>query len=59
MVLDSRAEKAMPTSNPWDCNTSKLRELPKALTTTLIKKFLRGTRLIIEPNGKKVRDNNG
>ena len=28
----------------------------RALTTTLIRKLLRGTRLIAEPNGKKVKD---
>ena len=49
-------KSVIPTSNPLDCDTSKLRELPKVLTTTLIKKFLRGTRLIVESNGKKVRD---
>ena len=33
-----------------------LREPPKALTTTLIWKLVRGTRLIIVPNGKKVKN---
>ena len=33
-----------------------LRELPKALTTTLFWKQKRGTRLIVVHNGKKVRD---
>lgn len=33
-----------------------MRETPKALTTTLIWKHLRGTRLIAEPNGNKVKD---
>ena len=33
-----------------------LRETPKALTTTLIRKLIRGTRLIVEPNGKNVKD---
>ena len=32
------------------------RETPKALITTLIRKLLRGTRLIAEPNGKNIRD---
>ena len=32
------------------------RETPKALTTTLYRKLYKGTRLIIEPNGNKVRD---
>ena len=36
---------------------TKLREtLVRALTTTLILKGIRGTRLIIEPNGKNVKD---
>jgi len=35
---------------------TKLRELPKAITTTLMLKNIRGTRLIAEPNGKKVID---
>lgn len=35
---------------------TKLREPPKAITTTLISKDRRGTRLIAEPNGKKVND---
>ena len=35
---------------------TKLRESPKAITTTLTLKNIRGTRLISEPNGKKVID---
>jgi hypothetical protein len=37
-------------------NTSKLRESPKASTTTSLEKFDEGTRLIAEPNSKKVED---
>jgi len=33
-----------------------MRETPKTLTTTLIRKLIRGTRLIVEPNGKNVRN---
>jgi hypothetical protein len=36
-------------------NTTKLREIPKDLATTLLWKHFRGTRLIAEPNGKKVK----
>lgn len=32
-----------------------MRERPKTLTTTLIGKLIRGTRLIAEPNSKNVR----
>ncbi len=39
------------------CNTFKLRETPKALTTIFIWKLIKRTRLITEPNGKKVKDN--
>jgi hypothetical protein len=38
------------------CNNPKLRESPKALDTTLKEKFLRGTRLIAEPNGNNSKD---
>jgi len=33
-----------------------LREIPKASTTTLNLKLLKGTRLIVEPNGNNVED---
>ena len=33
-----------------------LRELPKAITTTFLRKLLKGTGLIAHPNGKKVID---
>ena len=35
---------------------TRLRRVPKASITTLLRKLLRGTRLIIVPNGKKVED---
>ena len=35
---------------------TKLRESPKAITTTLTSKDIGGTRLIFESNGKKVID---
>jgi hypothetical protein len=35
--------------------TDDMREHPKTLTTTLYWKLYRGTRLIVEPYGKKVR----
>jgi hypothetical protein len=35
---------------------TKLREPPKAITTTLTSKDIGGTRLIFESNGKKVID---
>ena len=38
------------------CETSKLRKLLRALTTTFTWKFVKGTRLIAEPNGKNVSD---
>lgn len=38
------------------CDNPKLRELPKALDTTLDEKFSRGTRLIAEPNGNNSKD---
>lgn len=37
-------------------DNSKLRELPKVSTTTLLRKLSRGTRLIVEPNGKNVEN---
>jgi hypothetical protein len=37
-------------------NTTWRRESPKALITTLFWKQYKGTRLIIVPNGKKIKD---
>ena len=39
-----------------ECKAIKLREPPKALDTTLMRKLIKGTRLTAEPNGKKSRD---
>jgi hypothetical protein len=38
------------------CETPQLREVLKALITTLSMKIDKGTRLIAVPNGKKIRD---
>ena len=35
---------------------TRLRRVPKASITTLLRKLSRGTRLIIVPNGKKIGD---
>jgi hypothetical protein len=37
-------------------DNSKLREPPKALNTTFVRKLSKGTRLIAENNGKKFKD---
>lgn len=38
------------------CNNNLLRETPKALTTIIHRKIDMRTRLIVEPNGKNVKD---
>ena len=47
-----------PASNLYLCKLQHTlqRELPKALTTTSIWKLIEGTRLIVEPNGNNVKD---